>query len=176
MSKQNKYRDYELAELIDSQLLPNYFENLNNSKSQFGQDLFVLSELGFKREGFFVEFGAANGVHFSNSYLLETEFGWDGILAEPAKKWHRDLVKNRTVNIEKDCVWSVTNEKLLFNEVQDGELSTLDAFSSCDIHRKLRKNGEKYEVNTISLNDLLKKYGAPSLIDYLSIQVQFHDH
>ena len=30
--------------------------------SQLRQDLFVLSETGFKRRGYFVEFGATNGV------------------------------------------------------------------------------------------------------------------
>src|SRR5579872_4950705 len=49
------------------------------SRSQIRQDLFVLSELNFKRDGFFVEFGAAGGVEDSNTYLLEEGFGWRGI-------------------------------------------------------------------------------------------------
>ena len=57
----------------------------NESKSQYRQDLFVLSELEFKRDGFFVEFGATNGINGSNSFILEKNFGWKGILAEPAK-------------------------------------------------------------------------------------------
>ena len=52
------------------------------------QHLFDLSELEFKRNGFFVEFGAANGIDLSNTYLLETEFSWTGILAEPATYGH----------------------------------------------------------------------------------------
>jgi len=172
LSKINKLRDYELSEVIESKFLLEYFENLKLSKSQLRQDLFVLSELGFKREGFFVEFGATNGVDLSNSYLLETKFGWNGILAEPAKRWHGDLAQNRSVNIEKDCVWKMTGEKLRFNEVPDGEFSTLDKFSNSDRHKKSRKGGKKYEVNTISLNDLLTKYDAPKLIDYLSIDTE----
>ena len=57
---------------------------LPRSRSQLRQDIFVLCTLDFKRNGFFVEFGATNGVDLSNSYLLETEFNWTGILAEPA--------------------------------------------------------------------------------------------
>lgn len=40
---------------------------LSKSKSQLKQDLFVLSLLDFKTNGFFVEFGATDGVEFSNS-------------------------------------------------------------------------------------------------------------
>jgi hypothetical protein len=54
---------------------------LEKSKAQLRQDLFVLSETHYKRNGYFVEFGAANGIDLSNTYLLETEFSWSGILA-----------------------------------------------------------------------------------------------
>ncbi len=42
---------------------------IEKSKSQMKQDLFVLAELDFKRDGFFVEFGATNGIDLSNSFL-----------------------------------------------------------------------------------------------------------
>lgn len=42
-----------------------------------------------------MEFGATNGVDLSNTYFLEKCFGWKGILAEPAKGWHKALKKNR---------------------------------------------------------------------------------
>src|SRR5690348_3026809 len=48
----------------------------SQSASQFHQDLFVLLESNFKRNGYFVEFGAADGIYLSNSYLLEKGFGW----------------------------------------------------------------------------------------------------
>ena len=52
------------------------------SKAQLKQDLFVLATLNFKRNGYFVEFGATSGVDISNTCLLEFDFGWRGILAE----------------------------------------------------------------------------------------------
>ena len=52
---------------------------LDESKSQLRQDLFVLSRLGFRRGGFFVEFGATNGVSLSISWLLEQKFDIDHI-------------------------------------------------------------------------------------------------
>lgn len=145
---------------------------LRKSKSQIRQDLFVLAELDYKQNGFFVEFGATNGVDFSNTYLLEREYGWKGILAEPAKCWHADLKKNRSCHIETSCVWKDSASTLSFNEVEIAELSTIDAYSDKDAHRRAREKGRVYEVRTISLNDLLDKYDAPREIDYLSIDTE----
>lgn len=144
----------------------------SSSKAQLKQDIFVLSELDCKTGGYFVEFGATDGVDLSNTYLLETKFGWTGILAEPAKIWSEDLAKNRTCYIDYDCVWSKSGEVLEFNEVNAAELSTINTFSGVDEHAVTRTSGTKYPVNTISLFDLLKKYDAPKVIDYLSIDTE----
>ncbi|WP_269605964.1 FkbM family methyltransferase [Prochlorococcus marinus] len=146
---------------------------LTLSKSQFRQDLFVLSELNFKKKGFFVEFGACDGVISSNSYLLEKSFGWDGILAEPAIYWHDKLIKMRSAIIEKKCLWKDSDEHILFNETEDyKQLSTINSFSDLDNSKCYRTNGNRYKVPTISLLDLLDKYNAPKSIDYLSIDTE----
>ena len=93
------------------------------SRSQYGQDVFVLSELGFPRKGFFVEFGAYDGVTFSNTHLLEKELDWSGILAEPASCCHADLAANRTCMIEHGCVWRESDTQLSFREEKRAFLS-----------------------------------------------------
>ena len=143
------------------------------SRSQLMQDLFVLSELGERRGcGFFVEFGASDGESLSNSWLLEKRLGWNGILAEPARCWHESLTRNRTCVIETDCVWSHSGEKLDFDEVTVGEFSTLSEFSQSDGHAQARSDKMRYQVPTVSLNDLLKRHGAPAEPDYLSIDTE----
>ncbi|SDR66275.1 FkbM family methyltransferase [Christiangramia echinicola] len=152
--------------------LNEYFKIRSFSKSQLRQDLFVLNELNFKNHGYFVEFGGCDGLHHSNTYLLEKEFDWKGIIAEPAKIWHNELEFNRKVFIDKNCVWSETNHQLEFNEPEVASLSTIKGFGENDNHKDLRHTGKKYSVNTISLTDLLKKYNAPKIIDYLSIDTE----
>jgi len=142
------------------------------SKSQLFQDLLVLFLTKEKRDGFFVEFGATDGIGLSNTYLLEAEYGWNGILAEPARCWQRSLRANRTADISLDCVWSTTGEKLQFRETEWREISTINQFSATDLHAKGRETGVCYEVSTISLPDLLASYNAPSEIDYLSIDTE----
>jgi hypothetical protein len=75
---------------------------VSDSKSfaQIRQDLWVLHETRHKRNGYFVEFGAADGVNLSNTCLLEREFGWRGILAEPNTVWHAALRQNRNAAID----------------------------------------------------------------------------
>ena len=157
---------------LDSPHSRDILKNLRRSNSQILQDLFVLHALNFKRNGFFVEFGATNGISLSNTYLLEDEFGWTGILAEPARCWHEALRANRSVHIELNCVWSDSTSVLSFNQVDNGELSTIDSYSGSDSHSSARRNGTQYQVRTISLLDLLKKYEAPKIIDYLSIDTE----
>ena len=45
--------------------------NYKLSKSQIYQDLFVLFNFNEKKNGTFLEFGATDGVEFSNSFLLD---------------------------------------------------------------------------------------------------------
>ena len=144
----------------------------SHSKAQLYQDVVVLLATNFKKNGYFVEFGATNGIDLSNTYLLEKKYGWKGILAEPAKIWHDDLSKNRNVHIEFSCVWKASNEIVTFNMVENAELSTISEFNDRDFHSEARKNGSSYDVETISLEDLLKKHDSPKQIDYLSIDTE----
>ena len=154
-------------------LTPQLLPLLKDSRAQFRQDLFVMGELGFKQGGYFVEFGATNGVDLSNTYLLEQEFAWTGILAEPARCWHEPLRANRACAVDTHCVWSHTGLHLGFVEVMEvAELSTLRSLSALDMHAPVRECHQSYEVETIALNDLLKQYQAPARMDYLSIDTE----
>ena len=145
---------------------------LPQPQSQLRQDLFVLSELGFKRGGFFVEFGAASGKELSNTWLLEKQFGWSGILAEPAKCWHERLAANRTCAVEHRCVWKSTGDRLDFSEAKEAEISTLTSFKEGDQHAASRRSSRHYQVQTISLSDLMAGHKAPAQPDYLSIDTE----
>lgn len=156
----------------DRRFLLNCAQHIGDSKSQLLQDLFALHTLNHKRSGFFVEFGSTNGITLSNSHILETKFGWNGILAEPARCWAAALQSNRRCAIDLRCVWTTTGEKLRFLEASDAELSTIDPFAHRDEHSEKRMTNEKYDVETISLTDLLLAHNAPRQIDYLSIDTE----
>ena len=146
---------------------------LPDSKSELRQDLFVLSATEMKKGGFFVEFGASDGLNASNTWLLETHFSWRGILVEPAKFWLEALHSNRPISFKDNkCIWSESGLKIEFSEAKYPTLSTLSSFASSDIHASARKSSKKYLVETITLFDLLRAHDAPKEIDYLSIDTE----
>ena len=151
------------------------YEYANKSESQIFQDLFVLNELEFKKNGFFVEIGAADGVRFSNTYLLEKYFSWSGLVVEPAKIWSDKLEINRNCQISYDCVYSHSNLMIEFSEAQQPEFSRATFKNDIlpDEHEENRKIGAKtYELKTLSINDLFLKYNIQENFDYLSIDTE----
>jgi FkbM family methyltransferase len=145
---------------------------LRHSKSQLGQDLLGLSVSGLDKPGFFVEFGASDGVALSNSHILEKHFGWTGILCEPSTGWHDALKKNRSCTIDTRCVYSVSGEKISFSENYLGELSAITALAEPNANGVLKRTTSSYVVETVSLLDLLKFHNAPKFIDFLSIDTE----
>lgn len=165
-------RDIVLNE--DLRFLAYCLARRDRSRSQILQDLWVCFELGEKVDGYFVEFGATNGLTNSNTWFLEKNLGWKGILAEPNPVWHADLALNRTASMEHKCVSSRSGEVVTFittNDV-DPELSAIETFSEADHFAQTRNQGERMQIETISLDDLLDKYQAPLEIDYLSIDTE----
>ena len=162
-------RDLDLILEYPEQLVKQAVSVLPFSKSQLRQDIFVLLQSNFKRGGFFVEFGATNGVDLSNTYLLEKNFEWEGIVAEPARSYRPYLVQNRNCHISFDALWSFSGKVLPFLELQDGVYSRLK--DEID-HNDSVLSSLTYEVKTTSLIDLLSRFNAPNHIDYLSIDTE----
>ena len=153
--------------------------NAKLSKSQLYQDLFVLFTFEEKKNGTFLEYGATDGISLSNTFLLENQFKWRGLLAEPSKKWHSSLKNNRpNSKIIEECIYAETGRYLDFFTSDAGELSTLEEFRQSDIssmpgNTNLRnKSGYNHKVLTISLNDVFKKYFDNSPIDYMSVDTE----
>ena len=167
--KEDPIRNEELLQFIGFCL-----QHAHHSESQNYQDVWALWENLGKHNGFYVEFGATDGKTSSNTYLLEKQFGWSGILAEPNPTWHRELDKNRDLEeneISYDCVYTETGQTVEFLKTDAADLSTIKGFGNDEFSEE-RKKSETISVKTISLYDLLSQNGAPKTIDYLSIDTE----
>jgi len=142
------------------------------SKSQLWQDVWALHRTGFRREGFFVDIGASDGVQWSNSYLLEKTFGWTGILVEPNPMHREALRAGRSSRVHHGCVAAASGEEVAFWCAQDDELSGIGRYAEQDGHTASRREHTTIRLTTISLNDLLGECNAPQHIDYVSLDTE----
>ncbi|MFN3955452.1 MAG: FkbM family methyltransferase [Pararhodobacter sp.] len=142
--------------------------------SQLGQDLWVLERTNHKREGYFVEFGATDGLLLSNTWLLEKKYGWTGLCAEPNPAFHEALRKNRSCIISDACIGPRTGENVEFilADVFGGIADFADADQHKPIRAAYRADGRVLQLQTISLEDFLLQHKAPRVIDYLSIDTE----
>lgn len=171
--KARRQRDYDPEE----KSLDHFFEfalpRVKHAQGQLMQDLWALFELGEKRGGYFVEFGATNGITMSNSHILEKHYDWTGIVAEPNPEYHDRLARERACNISHKCVYSRSGETMTFLCTQKAMFSRLAAINPDDHNEEAKRaNPNEMPVETISLNDLLDDYGAPDEIDYMSVDTE----
>lgn len=157
-----------------SKIESNREDVVDRSTSQLGQDIWVLEKTGFKRGGFFIEFGASDGILLSNTYLLENEFEWQGICAEPNPKFFSQLKNNRKCIVSNSCIGGTTGEKVefIFADVYGTMSKYIDSDSHLDRRNIYLNNGDVDLLETISLDDLLTHHNAPREIDYMSIDTE----
>lgn len=139
-------------------------------KSQLGQDMFALAMNGFMRGGYFVEVGAHHSSQLSNTWLLEKEYGWQGLLLEPNPSAHEDLRVERSARLVPKAAWNRSGDRLTFNATADSALSMLADLKQTDKHD--RSNFKALDVETITLDDACAQNGAPNTIHYISIDVE----
>ncbi len=138
--------------------------------SQIGQDIWVNSVLGNKTNGFFIELGACDGLYNSNTLFFEKHLGWDGICIEPNDIYFEKLKGNRKCKLSNSLVYL--------------ESGILTDFSLCEAtsgipdenigpFTKKEKIVKKY---TSTLEEVLDSFDAPSIIDYLSLDVEGQEY
>lgn len=129
------------------------------------QDVFVLFMTDYKRRGFFVEFGAMDGLRASNTLLLETKYGWTGILSEPNPRYNKVLAHNRRCKIDLRCVSDQTGATVKFQCADNSGYPGMVGH----IYQESRSKGNIIDVETVDLNDLFAQNDAPDVIDYVSV-------
>jgi FkbM family methyltransferase len=146
---------------------------LPKARGQLFQDLWALWETNNKREGYFIEFGVADGVFLSNTYFLEKEMGWSGIIAEANPAFTQSIRKNRSCYVSEKCVFSRSGEQIGFLPTQCAEFSRIASIVPDDGHeRRGARRASEIVVPSISLNDLLIEAKAPRDIDYMSVDTE----
>lgn len=121
-----------------------------------------------KENGYFVEVGAYQGVICSQTYFLETERKWKGIVVEPNPRWKYDLDTKRNCKVVTQPISDkVEDIKFLIHKEQP-EYSKID-----DGNYNLPPGEiETLEMTTTTLSNMFEKEESPDEIDVLCIDIE----
>lgn len=141
---------------------------------------FVIDFFKHKKNGFFIEMGAADGILASNTYQLEKNYGWDGILIEPIKDYFNQIAQYRKIKKIFNVCIGEHEGTVNFTRVE-GHSKLLSGISSQyhSEHKKRiereakEKNQQIYfdSVDCKKLITILNQYNI-TCVDYLSIDVE----
>lgn len=76
-------------------------DTIERNYSEAYQDMFVLTALNGKRNGTYLELGAGNPFYGNNTWLLQSQFGWNGISID----YDQNLVDEWTKNGRTGCIF-----------------------------------------------------------------------
>ena len=142
--------------------------------SQVGQSTFIDNLLSGRRDGFFIECGAADGEIFSNSLFFELERNWTGVLIEANPTYYRALLdRNRRAYVLRTCLSTERRPatvRLQPAGVLGGIVGKMHP-SHLEFIGSRKKQEVEVEVNCFPLNAITAALGV-SHIDYLSLDVE----
>ena len=149
--------------------------------SQNGEDYLLCKFFEFKTEGYFVDVGAFDGVHLSNSYCFEL-LGWQGVCVEPQHFYQKLCAKNRPASkcIHAACVHDDNISELTIQTDITGLFSGAELDNSqkniSDHYNTISKELAQPKTETVpatTLNAILGKHlPDESEIDFISIDVE----
>jgi FkbM family methyltransferase len=121
-----------------------------------------------KKDGYFVEVGALDGMIMSQSYLFEKVLNWKGIVVEPNPVWKDALFLNRECNISTEAI----SDKRGISTFECREIAAFSGLKSSVNDARTSDIIDEFEVKTITLCDLFDKFNAPEEIDWVSIDTE----
>lgn len=137
---------------------------------------------GHQKKGYFIDIGAFDGIHLSNSYSFEQQ-GWKGMCVEAHPEYFSLLKKNRprSLCLHFACVRYRNTHMIEFQMEKMGLLSSILATHEFreDVRSRYERRGLHFqgfrsvEVPAATLNELLEKFfSRKTPIDFLSLDVE----
>jgi FkbM family methyltransferase len=121
-----------------------------------------------KKDGYFVEVGALDGMIMSQSYLFEKLLNWKGIVVEPNPVWKDALFLHRDCNISTEAI----SDKQGVATFECREIPAFSGLKSSVNDARMSDIINEFDVKTITLCDLFDKFNAPEEIDWVSIDTE----
>jgi FkbM family methyltransferase len=140
--------------------------------SHVGQDMWVAEVFNHHTTGYFLDFGAFDGLRISNTVYLEKRLNWRGICVEPNPTFFPALCANRSAICVNAALYEKSRETMDFVDAHG--LSSFAHLVDDDKNAEQRKAATRgtIKVDTINPTELLDRFKAPAVIDYMSLDVE----
>lgn len=136
--------------------------------------------------GFFIECGANDGYAQSNTFYLESQKGWRGLLVEGIPTLYEKCVVNRPHSIVKNCALvsrdytadTVTMHYCNLMSMVEGSMKSSDLQTEhLNAGLAVQKIDESYsvDVKALTLESVLDSLGEVPKIDFFSLDVEGYE-
>jgi FkbM family methyltransferase len=147
--------------------------------SSKGQDRWICCDVfpGL-RNGFFLEVGAGNGFIGSDSFVLETDYGWAGICVEPNPFLFHELTAlvRRNCKCLQTCLDRTPGERRFVFSGDTSGIIADDTDNNMTVRgerlTRLEAAGLVQSIAATTVGALLEASEAPPIIHYFSIDVE----
>lgn len=147
---------------------------------QKGQVGFLLNQVfdyeskGLKRDGYFIDLAAGDGVRSSNTFFLEKFLGWQGILIEPNPNYYGKIHESRKSPLVTSPITAQDGEKVYFriDNGYFGGIVSSETDNSPEVRGKELQTATVIQLESRSLRTVLLEHEAPTVIDFLSLDVE----
>jgi hypothetical protein len=137
--------------------------------SQVGQDTTIVDIFKFNESGYFLDLGSADGVHLSNTLVLEREYGWSGLCVD-ANGIYMKSYYNRKCKFIQAVLGPSDNEEITFQPNAHYPFMGGIVGSNFDIKHG---SGEGIvQMFTVDIQRLFLDFEVPGIIDYMSLDVE----
>lgn len=136
-------------------------------RGQLRQDQWVLDQIVASNKydtcfgHYFVDIGAHDGKDMSNTYVLEKEFGWDGVCVEPQTEVFHQLKSNRSCHCINLCCYSSEGTVPFEISEQHSMLSGINHTCRAPVYKKAK-----------TIDQILHEVNAPKSIAYMNIDTE----
>jgi hypothetical protein len=160
--------------------------------SQVGQDKLIHKLTRQLNGGYFVDLAANDATFISNTYILETKYGWNGLCIEAnSRYWSRLAYRKCTIvgavighnrleeiefNFGKAAEQTVINFEPSGADNREGAFGGIvdPRFDNTPNRTRNSQEGLASLVkrSTVTLEEVLDRFNAPTVIDYMSLDVE----
>ena len=148
--------------------------------SQIGQDQYYIENVArHRRNGFFLDIGAYDGLEGSNTATLEFEYGWTGICVEANPYLFHSLTNNRPNSKIVSCAaWHTNGATELeiptvdIDRIPGAQLSRISNIERNENYFRDHFSSDvlRTTVPCLTVDSLLGEH--PPVIDYMSLDVE----